>query len=167
MDLKKIMIASAASYASSWIGDTVTDLYKGSQAQSFMNDTLGLGSVFKNDRIDKAISGAAEMAIKQGLTPDYSQMPKQGSVNPNLGKVGIGSTGDFNSQAQGQNMLYGGNSGAIQKAMTRTGVQQFLIGHISASKVVNPMIKSKRNIGNPSTSLKMASLKRGQIEGAR
>lgn len=165
INMKLIMGGALASFGADYIGDTVSDLYKGSSLQSFINDDLGLGSVFQNDRIDKAIKGVAKTAIEQGIVPDYGATPTTEKINPKLSP--IGSTGDFQPFSQGQNLLYRGTQGAIDKALTKTGVRQFVIGHVSASKVVNPRIQMKRTIGTQGTPLKLAALKRGQIEGAR
>ena len=160
VDLKLMFATGAAG----WIGDTISDAFTGSALDSFISDDLGLGDIFKNDAINKAVKGVAQTAIEQGITPDYGKTPSQKGIDPRLSP--IGSTGDFNPAAQGQNLLYRGTQGAIDQAMKKTGVQQFLIGHISANKVVNPLIKRKKTIGSPATSLKMANLKRGQITGA-
>lgn len=167
IDYKIVMGGIAATYGAELLGKGARYLYEESGLKdSFLGSTIDTFS--QNERVRQAVSGVAEAAIKERLVPNYGQAPQLDRISIDKGKVrSIGTTPDFDPFSQGQNLLYRGNTGRIDDAMQKTGVKQFLMGEITSGEVVRPTVGLKRTIMQPAQSLKLANLKRGQIEGAK
>ena len=164
IDFKTIALATGARLVGGYIGEGAKYLY-----DEYVPKDSFLGSSVEAFRSNKMLAQTVKQvttsAIKEGIVPNYLNTPTQERINPNLGKIGIGTTRDFEQFTPKRNLLATGTTGKIEEAMRKTGVKQFYINEI-ATNYVNPTIGLKRGIGLAPTPLGLGKLKRGQIVGA-
>ena len=138
--------------------------YSGIGDVSFMGKSIG--DYLTSEQISKSAASITQSAIQQRLLPDFSQMPKQGSIPTSLGQVQVGPPGGFNVTSGGSNLLYTGKTGAIENAIKKTGVQDFFIKRITPERIVKFSRLQGRKIQTRGRRLDLTALKSRQIERA-
>mgnify|MGYP003120119671 CR=1 FL=1 len=166
IDLKTAMGIGLATFGSDYIRKGASYLYQESGLKdSFLGTTIDRFT--SNETLSRAVTGIAEQAIKSGISPDFTKVPTESGVNLNLGKVSkIGTTPDFDPFTPKSNLLFTGKNGAVEKALSRTGVQEFAMREVGSGNVVKSLGYG-RKIRTPTKTLSIGPLKKGQIESAR